>query len=144
MATKCVICTNCCPEGGAIHEATFDIDGKPIWRCNNCHQETRRLVQRRPDESTPLTQSQIDAITRIQQYNVRDGYEVKQFHLCNLGAKASVVVEVGRKGDEGTAGAIFCRQRGHFFVGRQGRIEALDGENKDGAKRHPLIYGWRH
>jgi hypothetical protein len=33
-----------------------------------------------------------------------------------------VIIEVGRKGDEGTMAAIFCRDRVQFWIGRGGQV----------------------
>ncbi len=146
-------CPNCCPEGGAIFESGMAYDDNepdpvPVWRCNNCFHEIRRVIRKRLEGSSPLTQSQLDAITRIQQDRLLGqgtGYEVKEFRLTNLGRCVSVVVTVGRKGDEGTMAAVLCRYRGHFFVGRRGGIEAVSPSegNASKAQQYPLIYGWR-
>lgn len=144
MKTKRGKCPNCCPDGGAILTVALDAELKPVWRCNNCFTETPRQHRRKADESSPLTPSQLKAITKIQLNQLRDGHEVKQFRLVQLGSCVSVVVEVGRKGDEGTLASVLCRTRGHFFVSRLGKIQAVDPSDKVKAKKYPLIYGWRH
>lgn len=143
MKTKVAHCEKCCPDGGAILSATFDMDGKPVWKCQNCYNETKRITQRRPDESSPLTPSQLREITRIQQYHLRMGKVVKELRVTNLGHCVSVVAIVGSENDEGTMAAVLCRYRGHFFVGRSGKVEAVDPSDKAKAKKYPLIYGWR-
>lgn len=146
MATKRAKCPNCCPDGGAIFHSTTDIDGNKVWHCNNCNHQMPRRLHKRPDESSPLSPAQLKAITRVQQYKLRDDKtEVKQFSVVQLGFTVSVVCEVGRKGDEGTAAAIFCRHRGHFMIGRNGGIRSMSHKMEDNAKakKYPLIYGWR-
>lgn len=145
--TKQAGCQNC--KEKTYHTAGTALDDNlnrsPVWYCNLCNHQTPRKVQKRKTENSLLTASQLRAITQIQQYKLREGYEVKRFGVTQLGFNVSVVCEVGRKGDEGTLSAILCRYRGHFFVGTRGAIKAVDAkdENKDKAKKYPLIYGWR-
>jgi hypothetical protein len=145
---KIAKCSNCCPTGGAYLTATFDDDMEPCWRCNNCGQETPRKVQKPPDEHSPLTPSQIRAITMIQQHKLHDKsrYEVKRLQIQQYGHFVSVVCEVGVKGDEGTMAALLCRDYGHFIVSRNGAIKATDNKTttKEKLKKYPLIFGWRH
>lgn len=51
-----------------------------------------------------------------------DEYEWKRFKVEPIGRTLSVVIELGRIGDEGTAASVFCRTRGHAFVGPRGGI----------------------
>jgi hypothetical protein len=151
MTSIRMACPNCCPDGGAIFARTWDDDMRPVWECQNCWYQKPRRVSKRPSANSPLTPSQVKAITQIQQYKLRgeisksfgrEYMEVKQFSVQNLGHVVSVVVEVGNKGDEGTMGAIYCRSRGHFFVGRNGKISIAGKEGRK-QNRYPLIYGWR-
>ena len=97
-----------------------------------------------------LTRKQIEAITRIQQYQLqerhseefRDRYEIKAFSVAEVtDALVSVYVVVGLKNDEGTYACLFARDRGHFFVGPRGGIKSVERGSK--ARRYPLVYGWR-
>lgn len=77
--------------------------------------------------------------------------EVEPNHTNGAGLPVlSIVIEMGRVGDEETLASVFCRTRGHFFVGSHGGIEAAgvghspDFEGKrTKARREPLIYGWK-
>ncbi len=95
-----------------------------------------------------MTSQQLRAITAIQQWKLRDNChnEVKRFRLSEIGKKVLVQVCVGLTGDEGTAAAILCRERGAFLVGPRGGIQALDshaGTPKTKLSKYPVIYGWR-
>jgi hypothetical protein len=149
--TKHAACSNCMPEGGAILIATFDYDEHertPVWECNNCGEQIARRTQRRPDESTPLTQSQLDAITEIQRCKTHDqGRVIKSLKVKNGGRSVYVSITVGSINDEGTMLAIIGRDRGHFAIGRGGKIEVLgtrDDVTNSNLKKYPLIYGWSH
>lgn len=49
-------------------------------------------------------------------------YEFKEWTVEEGEYFVNVVLEVGRKGDEGTMAAIVCRDRAQFFIGKRGGI----------------------
>lgn len=139
-------CPNCCPDFRVPFVAFHDADGKLTWECDHCGHSMPRRIKVLPTGDAPLTKAQIQAITKIQLNRLGDGKELKAFRVSNEGTFASVSIVVGLKSDEGTMASILCRDRGHFFVRRGGKIEAVDptDENRAKARKHPLIYGWRH
>lgn len=169
---KTAACPNCCPDGGADFDAVYsrpdrivldfvsDYNGReytkleqidpdaediPCWECQNCGMHIARRVRSRPDEHSPLTRSQLRAITEIQQCKLHRGYEVKMLNIAQCGSFVSVAIQVGINGDEGTMASILCREYGHFFVGRRGKITAKRGDApKTKLAQYPLIYGWDH
>ena len=52
----------------------------------------------------------------------KDTYEVKKWEVEECKYFVSVAFEVGIKNDEGTLASIFCRDRGHLFVGKRGGL----------------------
>ena len=158
MKTKTAKCPFCCPAGGAcfsaevgeVSELTADYwravesdEPVKVWECQNCGFCLPRRVNRSPDESTPITPAQVRAITQCQLAKLWDRQEVKVFEVRQHGGFVSVYVEVGRIGDEGTLASVFCRYRGHFFIGRRGKIQAKRGKaSKAKLQKYPLIYGW--
>ncbi|MBC8868616.1 MAG: hypothetical protein H8E44_04330 [Planctomycetes bacterium] len=168
---KTAACPNCCPDGKSDFEAVdsspteiildfvSDYDGReytklqdipvdepqPCWECTNCGMRLKRRIQERPTEHSPLTSSQLYAITAIQQYKIRDdeNREIKSLRIENHGSFVSVAITVGMPNDRGTMAALYCRDRGHFFVGRRGKIRAMNGKATKAQKaKYPLIYGW--
>ena len=107
-----------------------------------------------------MTQAQINAVTRIQQYcfgrvpeEKRDTYEVKKLRVEEWPKSVFVFVVFGKKDDEGTLASVFARSRGMFRVGPRGAIKALyrpedvcsTEEYRPTARQirdNPLIYGW--
>lgn len=76
-----------------------------------------------------MTKSQENAIERIKRLAARDlmfgdksKYEFKEFKTDENEYFVSVVLEVGKKGDEGTLAEVFCRDRAQLFVGKRGGI----------------------
>ena len=73
-----------------------------------------------------MTKSQERAIARIERlvqkelYN--DEYEIKEWDVHENEYFVSLVVETGRKNDEGTLASIICRDRAHLFIGKRGGI----------------------
>lgn len=66
-----------------------------------------------------------------------DKYEIKQFDIDENEYFVSVVVEVGRKNDEGTLAEVFCRDRAHLFIGKRGGITyPVSKQMKDGSWKH--------
>lgn len=57
-------------------------------------------------------------------------YEFKQFNIAFYPRYISVVVEIGLRGDEGTAAALFGRDYRHYHIGRRGGIELLNPKRK--------------
>lgn len=109
------------------------------------------------DDLTPSQEKALRRIWRAAWDRASNGgltdVEVKEFNLKPIGSgpylTVSVVLELGRVGDENTAASVFCRTRGHFFVGSHGGIRVAgvgyssDFEGKrQKTRRRPLIYGW--
>ena len=152
--TKRAACQYCCPGGGACftaahgvphHRSYENAPGEivPVWECENCGYCLPHRLRKPATKDSPITPAQVRAITCIQQHHLREGSEVKYLHVKQMGHCCSVVCEVGRIGDEGTMAAILCRDRGHFFVGRRGKITAASGKaSKTKREKYPLIYGW--
>lgn len=137
-------CPECCPEGATgrfVWDRTEDDAGNPTWACNNCrYTEPRRVPKRRADRTTPSMERTADAFVRMLLHHASlgrpDEYEVKKDKRKLLpGGVLSMVVVVGRKGDEGTNGEIFCRASRHVFIGRRGGIYAPD-ENDPKCRRY--------
>ena len=101
-----------------------------------------------------MTPTQINVVTRIQQYQFHrkpEGsehkYEVKRFRVEEFSTgRVLVAVTVGLKGDEGTLAGILCRDYGLFIVGPRGGIKACHPMKrcKSKARKYPLIYGWNN
>ena len=75
-----------------------------------------------------------EQIPRFDFYNDKD-YEIKRFDVTALKNyndiySVSVVVETGRKNDEGTYGALINRKRRMFWVGKNGGIKVMTKGNK--------------
>lgn len=51
-----------------------------------------------------------------------DRYEFKEFTVTENEYFVNVVMEIGRKNDEGTMAEIFCRDRAQFFIGKRGGV----------------------
>lgn len=51
-----------------------------------------------------------------------DRYEFKEFKVTEHEHFVNVVMEIGRKGDEGTMAEIYCRDRAQFFIGKRGGV----------------------
>lgn len=61
--------------------------------------------------------------------------EIKTKDIEELeGGIVSVVIEVGRIGDEGTLAAVFCRQSAHIFIGPRGGCSTYTRSRKDKGK----------
>ena len=92
-----------------------------------------------------MTKAQEKAIARIRKMaentlffgTNKDDYEFKEWEVSENEYFVNVVLEVGRKGDEGTMAAIFARDRAQLFVGKRGgitypkTIRDKDGNYKD-------------
>ena len=79
-------------------------------------------------------------------YGDKDNYEIKEFKCepfesQDKKSKWSVVIEVGMKNDEGTAAAIICRDRRHFFIGKNGGVEVLYSPTKKSNKPWRIMMG---
>ena len=57
-----------------------------------------------------------------------DKYEFKRFEAWPNGSEMSVVITVGRKGDEGTMAESFARDKWHLFVSKHGAVTAFNGD----------------
>ncbi len=89
-----------------------------------------------------LGKAQIKAIEYLKEmflyyhsYGEKDKYEIKEFKSLPLipednKSKWSVVIETGMKNDDGTMAAIICRDRRHFFIGKNGGVEVIDDKAK--------------
>ena len=78
-----------------------------------------------------MTTSQEKAIERIRRLvekemkgirGDKDCYEIKEWDLSEYEYFVSLVVEYGMKGDEGTLGEVFGRNRAQLFIGKKGGI----------------------
>lgn len=66
-----------------------------------------------------------------------DTHEFKCIEVKELeGGIVSLIVEIGRKGDEGTAASLFARDRYHVFIWDRGGLRALTKTGK-------WVKGWR-
>lgn len=79
--------------------------------------------------------------------------EFKEASLDRVGEYSdwlALYVVVGRKGDEGTAAEIYCRERGHFFLSRRGGVSFYraakigSGRVRVVGLRKARIEGFRH
>ena len=59
-----------------------------------------------------------------------DKYEYKRFEAWPNGSEISVVITIGRKGDEGTFAESYARDKWHLFIGKRGAVYAYNGRNK--------------
>lgn len=79
-----------------------------------------------------MTNSQIKTLIKVlhmaEELNYKKGsYEIKEYEVTELECGlVSVVLETGRKGDEGTLAELICRQRVHLFIGKRGGITYYD------------------
>ena len=74
-----------------------------------------------------MTKSQERAVAQIRRLAERnllnpETYEFKEWEVKENEYFVSVYVVTGMKGDEGTFGEVFCRDRAHLFVGKRGGI----------------------
>jgi hypothetical protein len=49
--------------------------------------------------------------------------EIKQLEVSENGHFVSLVIEVGRVGDEDTMASIYCRDRRQVFIGKRGGVQ---------------------
>lgn len=71
-------------------------------------------------------------------------YEYKQFEIKQHRNRLTVYTVVGRKGDEGTMGEVFCRVTRHFVIGPRGGIKTMTGtKSKCNNYRGFVIWGGR-
>lgn len=72
----------------------------------------------------------------LEPYNL---HEIKQFEVVNYGGKQTfVLIETGLEGDEGSYASIFCRDRRHIAISKNGGLTLLN------AKRKRESLGWFH
>lgn len=110
-----------------------------------------------PDGPVDLTPSQKRALVRIRSRALDrasngglSDAEIKRFEVKDMtGHRIAVLIEAGHVGDENDLRSVFCRTRGHFFVGSHGGIEiAAVGYSRDyegkrtKARKRPLIWGF--
>ncbi len=75
-----------------------------------------------------MTKAQEKAVEKLRKmgkelfWGDESDYEYKRFEINENEYFVSLVMEVGRKGDEGTLGAIYARDRCHLFIGKRGGI----------------------
>lgn len=76
-----------------------------------------------------MTKAQEIAIERIRKAaenmhgkKYADEYEFKKWEIIENEYFVSLVLEVGRKNDEGTMAAVLCRDHIHLFIGKRGGI----------------------
>lgn len=73
-----------------------------------------------------MTRQQENALKKIRKLAdglmYSDKWELKEWQVHENEYFVSVVVEVGMKGDEGTLGQVFCRERAQLFIGKRGGI----------------------
>ncbi len=67
-------------------------------------------------------------------------YEYKCWELRQVGRKLSLVAEIGRVNDEGTAAALFARDRRHIWIGPRGGLELANAKNKRRARGKHVVY----
>jgi hypothetical protein len=93
----------------------------------------RRHTRREIRSAADLGRMQKRAVSRLlseffddHSYGHPEAYEFKH---CEVRATewgtCSVVMEVGRKDDEGTLGMILCRSYEHYLVGPRGKLDLM-------------------
>ena len=103
------------------------------WECGNCsHKKPAGKKHSFKFGDDGLTDRQRDSVERIKtRFFERaangDKYEIKQLEIKPAGeySFATVVIEVGMIGDEGTAASLLCRTSGHFIIRVGGSIKCL-------------------
>ena len=107
-------------------------------------EEIRRWTDRKIEESgIDVSPSQRRTIQRITHAGWQEAaglelqyyrkHEVKDFTIEEHERFLTVRMKLGRKGDEGTAAAAFCRPRQQFFVGPRGGLTYyVPSRNGDG------------
>jgi len=118
-------------------------DGQPVWRCRNCGRARPRRVLPRPEPGrrTPQQERMLDRFVAagLKDAGLGDpeGVEVKRLEVTTpeRGARLYVLLEVGRKGDEGTLAEAFCRSRWHVVIGVRGGISVCGWGGKGPSPR---------
>lgn len=120
-----------------------------VYECPNClFERPVRAYKPNNDSVTPSQVAEIEALKErfwrrvIGLPEFHDKYEWKEFkhELLEWGV-VSLVMEIGRKNDEGTMAAILCRSRVHIFIGRKGGLYAY---GKGGKKLTGDDVLWAH
>lgn len=141
-------CPTCLPDvKGAYFSREVDDDLKPCWKCNNCGHEKKRQVRTRGTGRTRSQQRLVDylpgRILEAHTYGDADNYEIKRLDVTDHDwGMTSIVIEVGRKGDEGTVGSIICRDYRHIFIGRSGGLQLVNAKHKAKSRgRFNVVHG---
>lgn len=137
-------CPKCCPNGLADFHKDWSVSTKkPIWECTNCRHELPRRCRDFSKTPEGRTASQETALEWLKgEILQHDGhgrtegtYEYKTWDLINEGHYLLLTTEVGRKGDEGTMGAVLARTRRLIRIGRRGGLRLVNtgvwSEKKD-------------
>lgn len=123
---------------------------QPTWECRNCWRILPRKVYGKSEGMTP---SQVEAIehfkTRFLNTHSLGKPEEYEFKTCEIkdagfGGNVWLSIEVGKIGDEKTAGSIFCRNRVLVMVGRRGGYTFHVYHNGKSYKFHDImdcVYG---
>lgn len=124
------------------HSRTWDDDGHPMWRCENCGLLTpvRKRAARKDREGMTAAQERLLARIKAQALACAHGadfvdrYEFKKWEVEVTPHFVSLVLETGRKGDEGTYGALLCRNYRHIFIGPNGALKLANAKYVTQAK----------
>jgi hypothetical protein len=138
---KTAACPNCCPNGGAYFDASWDYTeagaAVPIWECANCfHKLPRRTPKPHRERQTPAQNRMVAALRRRIEERHCNGrpetHEFKKFEatLCEHTGYVYVISEYGMIGDEGTMASLLCRDYRHIVIGRSGGLTLLNPKDR--------------